>query len=55
MNNSDQHSSVAVTANGKTLEINPFVAKIVANLVDAIVDSLKTEGKIHEIVITRIR
>jgi len=55
MNNPDQHSSVAITANGNKLDLNPFVATIVANMVDAIVDSLRTEGEIHEIVITRVR
>jgi len=55
MNNPDQHSSVAITVNGNKLDLNPFVATIVANMVDAIVDSLKTEGEIHEIVITCVR
>lgn len=55
MKTSEQHFSVAITANGKKLDLNPFVATIVANIIDAIVDSLKTEGKIHEVVITRMR
>jgi hypothetical protein len=55
MNNPDQPSSVAIAVNGNKLDLNPFVATIVANMVDAIIDSLKTEGEIHKIVITRVR
>ncbi len=55
MNTPDQHSSVAIQVNGIQLDLNPFVSTMVANVIDAIVDSLRTQGDIREIKITRIR
>ena len=47
--------NVTITINGRPLELNPFATTIVANLVDALIDSLHTEGEIKQVVITRER
>lgn len=55
MREPESQSRVAITINGSKLDLNPFVTTIVANIVDAIVGSLKTDEEIREIVITRVR
>jgi hypothetical protein len=47
--------NVRITVNGRPLELNLFAATITANLVDALVDSLRTEGEVRQVVITRER
>ena len=47
--------SVSVRINDRPLELNAFASTIIANLVDAIVQSLRTEGEIRTIVIERNR
>jgi 1,4-dihydroxy-2-naphthoyl-CoA synthase len=54
MSETSEHG-IAITVNDKPLELNAFASAIVANIVDAMVQSLRTEGEVRTIVITRRR
>ena len=47
--------NVKIMINGRPLELNLFAATIIANLVDALIESLRTEGEVRQVVITRER